>query len=433
MRVSVTTLGCKSNQYDSSALEDALRAARMEITDFPGPADGVVINTCTVTSRTDSQSRQLIRRARKLNPDAVVIVTGCYAQVSPDDVERIEGVDYVLGNPAKGSIVEYLRRGRNRSGPEIVVGDYRRGTPFSLRARSSSGRTRANLKIQEGCNRACSYCIIPKARGLSKSLSLEKVEREIDSLVEMGYREIVLTGIHLGAWGADLPGSPSLVDILKLVEKKAPPCRVRLSSIDPDEVTDELVDIMKTAQHVCNHLHLPLQSGDDAIIRKMNRSYTSRLFAKKINKVFREIKDLSVGVDVIVGFPGEGVEEFEATRKLLDDLPVSYMHIFPYSSRKGTPAAGFKGKVNPKVVKERCETLFELDRVKRGEFFQKLLGRILKVLVESSRDRKTGLLRGRTGNYVSVLIEDGQDGLCGKLIEVRLTGFDYTGMLGVVV
>jgi threonylcarbamoyladenosine tRNA methylthiotransferase MtaB len=321
IKVSISTLGCKSNQYDSSALEDALKGASLCVVPFPGPADAYIINTCTVTGRTDTQSRQLIRKVRRDNPDALVIVTGCYAQVSADEVAAIEGVDFVVGNPEKARIAEFIKRGRQAS-PVKELGAWQDGTPWTLRTLSSSGRTRATLKIQEGCDRACSYCIIPKARGASRSLPLEAVEREIASLVEAGYREIVLTGIHLGAYGSDFTEKTSLTTVLEMIEKKDFQCRFRVSSLDPDEVTDELIDLLKSAKRVCNHLHLPLQSGDDSIIKKMHRPYTGSLFAEKLEKLSSCVPGISIGADIIAGFPGEGEREFGNTFSLLSNLPL---------------------------------------------------------------------------------------------------------------
>lgn len=404
MKVSITTLGCKSNQYDSSALEDALRDATLDVVPFPGPADAYIINTCTVTGRTDYQSRQLIRKVRKHNPGAVVIVTGCYAQVSPDEVVSIEGVDYVVGNPEKGRIVEYIKTGR-QAAPVKDIGDWQKGTPWSLRARSSSGRTRANFKIQEGCNRACSYCIIPKARGLSRSLPLSDVEREIDSLVESGYREIILTGIHLGAYGSDFMDPTDLTSVIELIEKRDYPARFRISSLDPDEVTDKLIDLLKSAKRVCNHLHLPLQSGDDSIIRKMHRPYTADMFAEKVEKLATSVPQISIGADIIAGFPGEGEKEFENSFSLVSDLPLSYLHIFPFSVRRDTPAATYPGQVDARVIKERCERLHGLDARKREAFHKSFIGKKASVLVEMARDKKTGLLKGRSRNYIQVFLE----------------------------
>lgn len=433
LKVCITTLGCKSNQYDSSALEDLLRCSGIETVPFPSFADAYIINTCTVTGRTDYQSRQLIRRVRKTNPDAVVIVTGCYAQVSPEEVSGIEGVDYILGNPDKEKVLECLAKGR-RPAPLAIVGDYKEGTPFTLRAKSSSGRTRANLKIQEGCNKSCSYCIIPKARGASKSLPLAEAEREMDALVEAGFNEMILTGIHLGAYGADLVPELSLVDVLRLIERKDYPCRFRISSLDPDEVTDELIDVLAGSKRVCNHLHLPLQSGDDKVIRLMHRPYTGKVFAEKVTKLHERVPEISIGVDVIAGFPGEGEAEFENTFSLLAGLPVSYLHIFPFSKRKGTPAAVASGQVHPAVIKQRCQKLFALDVQKRESFHASFINKTAEVLIETSRDKKTGLLKGRARNYIHVTLEPdgGTDALKNTFAKVRLTGPDPEGMRGVI-
>ncbi len=427
--VAISTLGCRSNQYDSSALEDLLRdRGNLEVVPFPGPADAYIINTCTVTGRTDYRSRQIIRRVRKLNPGAIIIVTGCYAQVSPEEIKSIEGVDYVLGNPQKAEVLEYLRMGRQKE-VKTFVGPYEDGTPLTLKARSSSGRTRANLKVQEGCNRSCSYCIIPRARGISKSVRLEEVEREIDSLVEKGFKEVVLTGIHLGAYGEDLASELRLSSILHLIEKKDYPCRFRLSSLDPDEVTEELTEILKGAKKICNHLHLPLQSGDDTIIKKMRRPYTGALFAEKVLRVSREVPEVSIGVDVIAGFPGEGEREFENTFTLLRDLPVSYIHIFPFSKRRGTAAAAAEGQVAPNVINERCGRLQELDKAKREGFYKGFIDKNAEVLVELARDKKTRFLRGRARNYIPVLF-DGPDELKNTVTNVLLKGFNSVEMSG---
>lgn len=431
--VSITTLGCKSNQYDSSALEEAFSKNGLSVLPFPARADAYVINTCTVTAKTDYQSRQLIRKVRKLNPEAIVVVTGCYAQISPEEVSRIEGVDYVIGNPEKGKVLDYLLKGRQAEA-EASVGDWREGTPFTLRAHGSLGRTRANFKIQEGCNRSCSYCIIPRARGASKSLPLSEIEKEITALIEAGFKEIILTGIHLGAWGADIGGGSSIATVLSLIEQKGFPCRFRISSIDPDEVTDEVIEILKSAKRICNHLHLPLQSGDDTVIRKMHRPYTAKEFADRVLKLSKEVSEISIGADVIAGFPGEGEREFENTYSLLRDLPVSYLHVFPFSKRKGTPAATYPGQVNGAVIKERSERLRELDNLKRTEFYKGFIGKTAAVLVEGSRDKTTGLLKGRARNYIPVTLEgpDMLDTLANEFIKARLTSLDQTGMRGLL-
>ncbi len=427
--VSIHTLGCRSNQYDSAAIEDMISSGGKRLVPFPGPADAYIINTCTVTARTDSESRRLVRKARRSNPESIIIVTGCYAQVSPDELSKVEGVDFIMGNPEKDKLLECLNPGRasaqesGKAGPAVEVSDYRAGTPLTLRAAGSGGgRTRANLKVQDGCDRRCSYCIIPMARGKSRSIEIDVVLGEIEDLIERGFKEFIFTGIHLGGWGLDLLPGRTFLDLLTEIEKKEYPARFRISSLDPDEVTDGLIELLSTAKTICNHLHLPLQSGDDTILRSMNRPYERAFFAERLEKLASNVPAISIGTDIIAGFPGEGEEEFMNTFSLLEALPVSYMHIFPYSRRSGTRAADFKDVVAPAGIKSRCKRLKELDIIKRNAFYASFLGETGKVLVESSRDSKTGLFKGRTRNYIPVLIED-----CGDGGLIRDTGSTIKG------
>ncbi len=429
LRVAITTLGCRSNQYDSSAIEEAVKALSMEVIPFPGPADAYIINTCTVTGATDRQSRQIIRKARRMNPQAVVIVTGCYAQVSPAEVAGIEGVDYVLGNPLKAELTDYLLKGR-RKDPLVSVESEREADPFELRAKNPAGRTRANLKVQEGCNRSCAYCIIPKARGRARSMPLKRVLREIEGLVKSGFKEIVLTGIHLGSYGEDIFDT-TITDLVMAIEREGFPCRFRLSSLDPDEVTDELIELIAGSKTICNHLHLPLQSGDDGILKKMKRRYRAETFSKVISKISASMPGAAVGADVIAGFPGEGEREFMNTVSLLEELPVSYLHVFPFSPRKDTPAATYPDPVDPVTVKRRCEELRRLDGLKRKDFYARHTGTVAQVLVESKRDRGQGLLTGRTSNYIPVRFHGGDD-LKNRLVNVRIERASEKGAWGTV-
>jgi len=423
MRVAISTLGCKANQYDSSAIEDTLVSAGFECVPFPGPAEACIINTCTVTGRTDQESRQIIRRARRFNPSAVVIVTGCYAQVAHQEVSRIEGVDYVLGNPEKERILDYLLSRPGTECPKVNVGSP--DAPLNLRAGGSSGRTRAYLKIQDGCNNRCSYCIIPYARGRARSLPLKDVLEGCDGFVDRGYKEIILTGIHLGSYGLDI--GVSLVALLKGIEKRDYPCRIRLSSLDPDEVTEALIEVMSQSSVICNHLHLPLQSGDDNVLRRMRRSYTASLFVERVERLTNLITGISLGVDVMVGFPGEGEREFINTYELLKDIPIAYLHIFPFSRRKGTPAYGFKDQVDKRVIKERCGLLRGLDRLKRKRFYETHIGKRVSVLVETIRDE--GVLMGKSRNYIPVYIK-GEEGLRGKEVDVIVKGLEGDNVIG---
>lgn len=442
-RVSITTLGCKSNQYDSSAIAELLSKGLFSIVTFAAPADACIINTCTVTGKSDREARQLIRKARRTNPDAVLIVTGCYAEVGHDELGRIPDVDYVIGNSGKHRIAEYILKQRPKHGPVVVVGKGREGVPFSLRAGSSSGRTsgrtRAYLKIQEGCSKACSYCIIPKARGASRSLPLDEVSREIGLLVDKGFKEIILTGIHMGLYGADISPKAGMASVIRLIEEKAPPCRFRLSSLDACEVTDELIALLKDAKRICRHLHLPLQSGDNAILKGMGRTYTREYYGERVQRLFDAVPGISIGADVMAGFPGEGDKEFENTCSLLKDLPLSYLHIFPFSRRKHTAAASFSSQNHVAKIKERCAVLKKLDEAKRMEFYGRFIGKEAEVLVESGHPpagraghRAAGLLSGWTDNYIPVVLEPNGI-LSNTIVKARLTGLKGRAVVAVPV
>ena len=434
---SIHTLGCRSNQYDTSAIESELSSGGLKLVPFTTPADACIINTCTVTGRTDAQSRQAIRKARRLNSESLIIVTGCYAQVSAKEVAEIEGVDFVLGNPEKDQVLKYLQKG-HKIGIEgrVAVGPSEEGTPLSLRANSIATRTRANLKIQDGCDRSCTYCIIPMARGRSKSLPMETILNEIESLTKQGFKEFVFTGIHLGGWGIDLPNKPSFASLLANIEERSFPARFRISSIDPDEVTDELINIIKDAKTICKHLHMPIQSGSDTVLKLMGRPYTAGFFRDRVEKIAGLIPSISIGTDIITGFPGESDKEFEETRALIEALPLSYLHLFPYSKRKGTPAASFPGQVHGTIIKKRSTILREIDKTKRTEFHVSFVGSKMSVLVEGSRDKRTGLAKGRSSNYIPVLIKDfdkpSANGTTGQFSEVLLKEADSQGMCGVV-
>ncbi len=393
-------------------------------------ADVYIVNTCTVTSKTDSEARQLIRRLRRTGPGSVIIVTGCYAQVYPERIKELGCVDYILGNPDKARIIECIRAGRTSEG-RLIVSDFEGGTPLTLRIRRPSARTRVNLKVQDGCNRSCSYCIIPRARGKSKSLPIADVLEEIETLIEQGVKEFVLTGIHLGGYGPDLTPPMDITGLVRTIEERGYPARFRISSLDPDELTDELIEVLSSARTICPHLHLPLQSGDDKILRLMRRPYTAGLFRQKVSSLLESVRDIAIGVDIMVGFPGEGEREFLNSVRLLEELPISYMHIFPYSKRSGTVATNLPGQVDGKTVRQRVARLKELDREKRLSFCRASVGSVRKVIVESTRDKKTGLLCGRTENYIPTLL-DGDDTLMGKEVMVRLTGPAPSGMRGMV-
>jgi threonylcarbamoyladenosine tRNA methylthiotransferase MtaB len=431
--IAITTLGCKANQFDSQVMWNSLQRSGFEVIPFPQPADIYIINTCTVTHRADFQSRQLIRRAHRLNPSSLIVVTGCYAQVSPEEVRRVEGVGLVLGNGEKASIGGFLGNLRPGSYSMVSVGDIaREGEIGDSDVDGFSGHTRAFLKIQDGCNASCAYCIIPRARGRNRSLDPLRVIHHLQRLQERGFREVVLTGIHLGVYGSDLSPSTSLAELCKGMEENAALQRIRLSSIEPADFLPELIQSISSSSRLCNHLHIPMQSGDDGILRRMNRSYDGKFFADLVQTLVRHIPDLNIGVDVIVGFPGEGEREFLKTYELLEKLDVGYLHVFPFSKRRGTEAYEFPHQVDPQTKKARCEALRALGRRKRLAFHRRFIGRELEVLVEGKRDKHTGKLTGYSKNYIPVLIVGGKN-LVNREVRVWATALENGRVAGPVV
>ena len=417
-RVALATLGCKVNQCESAAMADRLRQLGHTVVGFDAEADVYIINTCTVTARTDFQSRQLVRRAARRNPDAPVVVTGCYAQVAPDLLKGLPNVRLVAGNVEKELIPGLV--GTLNGGPaDVLVRDIGQAGEFSgLIADRFPGRTRAFLKIQDGCSARCSYCIVPAARGPSRSMPEDHVLGRVAALAAAGYREIVLTGIHLGAWGQELSPSRDIPSLVRRIGDAGQIGRLRLSSIEPLEVTDELIACLRDSTVLCRHLHIPLQSGDDRILASMGRHYDRDFFRGRVERLVSEFPDLAIGVDVMAGFPGEGDHEFENTMALLRELPVAYLHVFPYSERPGTAASGMPGKVEERVRAARASELRGLGLAKREAFVKRLAGSRQVVLVEESRDRKTGRLKGFTGNYIPVCLQGGSKSMMNRFVEV---------------
>ncbi|NPU85797.1 MAG: tRNA (N(6)-L-threonylcarbamoyladenosine(37)-C(2))-methylthiotransferase MtaB [Syntrophaceae bacterium] len=422
--VALATLGCKVNQCETAAVEEALREAGFTVVPFPGPADAFVINTCTVTARTDFQSRQLIRRASRANPEAAVAVTGCYAQCRPEEIRRIPGVRLIAGNGEKERLPELLKailREGCPAGkePSVEVGDILNCREAGrLWAGSFPGHTRAFLKIQDGCDAACSYCIVPRARGPVRSVPYPEVLRRLRQLAEAGYREVVLTGIHLGAYGRDLHGCGDLTDLLTRTEDEGIVDRLRLSSIEPGEVTDRMLALLRRGRRLCRHLHVPLQSGDDGILRAMNRTYDREFYRTLVEKIAEEVPDCAVGADVMAGFPGENVGAFANTVRLIEDLPLAYLHVFPYSRRSGTPAADDPQQVGDGEKKARAAVLRDLGNRKRRDFAARFVGKEVAVLLEDRKDRETGLRKGFSGEYVPVLVTNGEKKDVNRLVPV---------------
>jgi threonylcarbamoyladenosine tRNA methylthiotransferase MtaB len=431
--IAITTLGCKVNQFDSEVMGASLERCGFEIIPFPQRADIYIINTCTVTHRADYQSRQLIRRAHRLNPSSLIVVTGCYAQAYPEEVHGVEGVGLVLGNGEKASIGDILKNPLMGYSPMVSVGDIERERELGQTDIGRFSRhTRALLKIQDGCNASCAYCIIPRARGRSRSLDPLRVIHHLQMLEKKGFKEVVLTGIHLGVYGSDLSPPTSLAELCRETNCIPAPQRMRLSSIEPDDFRPDLIQSIASSPRVCHHLHIPMQSGDDDILRRMNRSYDGTFFADLVQTLIHRIPEINIGVDVIVGFPGEGEKQYMKTYELLEELDIGYLHVFPYSRRRGTEAYGLRHQVDSRTKKGRCEALRALGRRKRAAFHGRFFGQELEVLIEGKRDKRTGRLKGYSRNYIPVLIEGGDD-LINREIRVLATGLEDGRVLGRVV
>ncbi|MBN2179286.1 MAG: tRNA (N(6)-L-threonylcarbamoyladenosine(37)-C(2))-methylthiotransferase MtaB, partial [Deltaproteobacteria bacterium] len=353
VRVAIATLGCKVNHYESAGIEEEIRSRGFSIVPFRSEADIYIVNTCTVTGKTDYQSRQLIRRANRTNPEASIFVTGCYAQIAPEILAALPGVTMVVGTRQKAAIPDLLS---SEAGKETIINVKNINDERFLSCLSVTdfhGQTRAYLKIQDGCNAFCSYCIIPYARGRTRSLPENRIIEEIRSLYQAGYREIILTGIHLGMYGHELSPRTSLSDLLSRIEKETDIERLRISSTEPMEITDGIIELIRESSILCRHLHIPLQSGNDKILKAMNRNYDSRQFEERIETIVQEIPDIGIGIDIIAGFPGESEEKFENTRAFIERLPIQYLHVFPYSKRPGTAAFSLSDHVPENIKKER--------------------------------------------------------------------------------
>ncbi len=417
--VALTTLGCKVNQFESASFVSAFKEAGCTMVPFSGPADIYVINTCAVTARAGQQSRQMVRRAMRINPEARIVVTGCYAQVAGEELLEItDNPITIIGNGNKDRLVE-TALAENPPDMVMLTGDIGRKPDIcNLPVKRFSGRTRCYLRIQDGCNNFCSYCIVPYSRGRSRSLPMALVKKQTRTFVEEGYREMVITGINVGKYGLDLDEKQTIYTLLETLCRDFPDLRIRLSSVEPTEVTPDLLTIMERHDNFMPHLHIPLQSGDDLTLTRMNRRYTAEIFVRTIEHVLARFADIAIGCDVLAGFPGEDDTAFENTFRLVAGLPVSYLHVFPYSRRPGTLAASFPDQVHGKIKDERVRRLRDLDTIKRQEFYRRHIGTNQQVLVER-RNRKTGLLQGFSENYIPIQFA-GPGRLIHRVVQVRL-------------
>lgn len=395
-KVAITTLGCKTNQFESAAMIEQLESAGYLVVPFGEPSDIYIINSCTVTARTDAETRRLIRRARRMNPQARVVATGCYAQVAPGDLERMPELDGVLGNREKQQIATLLESANHQVSDISVI---REVEPLKLT--SFAEHTRAFLQAQNGCNSFCAYCIVPYARGRSRSVKAEEVLQGVRELARNGYQEVVLTGIHLGAYGLDLSPITSLTGLVRQIDNESLVPRMRIGSVEPNEVTDELLELMGKSGSICPHLHLPLQSGCDSVLDRMGRHYGADFFRQLITRITTALPDAFIGADLIAGFPGESEAEFNDTLELLEELPFSDLHVFPYSSRPGTKAAGMPDQIPSDTIKQRAALLRKVAEQKKRAFLERFIRREVNVLVQGYNP-KTMMCKGLSRNYIEV-------------------------------
>ncbi|CAG7639475.1 Threonylcarbamoyladenosine tRNA methylthiotransferase MtaB [Paenibacillus solanacearum] len=432
--VAFHTLGCKVNFYDTEAIWQLFKREGYEQVDFESTADVYVINTCTVTNTGDKKSRQMIRRAVRRNPEAVIAVTGCYAQTSPAEIMAIPGVDLVIGTQDRDKFMTYVNQLNQERQPINAVRNIMKTRSFEeLDVPDFADRTRAFLKIQEGCNNFCTFCIIPWSRGLMRSREPESVVKQARMLVEAGYQEIVLTGIHTGGYGEDMEDY-SLAKLLWDLDQVEGLKRIRISSIEASQITDEVLEVLQKSDKMCRHLHIPLQAGDDDVLKRMRRKYTTEEFAAKIEHIHRIMPGVAITTDVIVGFPGETEEMFRDGYRFMERMGFSEMHVFPYSKRTGTPAARMEDQVDEEVKNARVHELIDLSERMQLAYAQRFVGTELEVIPE--RDYKgqpgAGLLMGYTDNYIQLVFE-GKEEWIGQVCRVRVTEAGVNECRGVLV
>lgn len=429
--VSFYTLGCKVNQYETDAMAESFRNNGYEIKNHNEISDIYVINTCSVTNLGERKSRQFIRRAKKENPESIICVVGCYAQISPEEVSNIEGVDLIIGTKEKSKIVELCEKVKKENTKINTVENVMNITKFEeLESNSIQENTRAYIKIQEGCNQFCSYCIIPYARGPIRSREFDNIIKEAKTLVDKGFKELVLTGIHVASYGKDL-GEISLIDVIEAVHKIEGLERIRLSSIEPMLITEKFMNRLKKLEKVCPHFHLSLQSGSDTVLYRMNRKYNTKEYKERVDIIRNFMPDAAITTDIIVGFPGETEEEFQETYNFVKEIEFASVHVFKYSKREGTPAANHKNQVHGTIKNNRSKKLIELTNRGHLDFLKKFLGAEREILIETS-SKKSGYMEGYTDNYIRVAIK-GSEELENQIVNTKLIEIDDDKVLGEII
>jgi threonylcarbamoyladenosine tRNA methylthiotransferase MtaB len=425
--VAFHTLGCKVNHYETEAIWQLFKEAGYDRTEYEQMADVYVINTCTVTNTGDKKSRQVIRRAIRKNPDGVICVTGCYAQTSPAEIMAIPGVDIVVGTQDRTKMLEYIEQYKNERQPINGVRNIMKTRVYEeLDVPAFTDRTRASLKIQEGCNNFCTFCIIPWARGLMRSRDPKEVVAQAQQLVNAGYKEIVLTGIHTGGYGEDLKDYNLAMLLRDLEEQVVGLKRIRISSIEASQISDEVIDVLKNSTKVVRHLHIPIQSGSDTVLKRMRRKYTMAFFAERLVRLKEALPGLAITSDVIVGFPGETEEEFMETYNFIKEHQFSELHVFPYSKRTGTPAARMDDQVDEEIKNNRVHRLIELSDQLAKEYASKFENDVLEVIPEEpfKDESNSDLYVGYTDNYLKVVFPANEE-MVGKLVKVKITKAGY--------
>ena len=418
-KVAFCSLGCKVNQYETNAMAQKFIEHGYEVVEFDEPADIYIVNTCTVTSIADRKSRQMLRRAKEINKNSILVACGCYAQVAPDEITKIDEIDVIIGNNEKNDIINIIEKHIKENGLESKVSDVMYKEEYvEFGPTTYTEKTRAVIKVQDGCDRFCSYCLIPYARGHIRSRKIENVIEEVEDIVSKGFKEIVVTGIHVASYGRDFKDGTTLIDLLERINNVEGLKRIRLSSIEPIIMTEDFINRLSKLDKICNHFHLSLQSGCTETLKRMNRRYTAEEFYEATNRLRAKFPEAALTTDVIVGFPGETDEEFNKTYEFLKKIGFYHMHVFKYSPRKGTRAASMPNQIDGKIKEERSKKLIELSNELELKYNLNFVGKTVEVLFE---EKEEDYFKGHTKNYMLVKYKTENEDLENKIINVKIT------------
>lgn len=433
IKVAFHTLGCKVNQYETEAMEELFEKSGYEIVDFSDIADIYVVNTCTVTNIADKKSRQMLSKAKKKNDEAIIIAVGCYAQIAGEKLKANHNIDLVIGSNHKNKVVELVESYRLDGSPIQVVDDIGKTTDYEdIWITKVSDKTRAYIKIQDGCNQFCSYCIIPYTRGRIRSREMGDIIKEVETLANNGYHEVVLTGIHIASYGKDQKGNVTLIELLNRLNAIEGIYRIRLGSLEPNLITADFMSALVELDKVCPHFHLSLQSGCDTVLKRMNRNYSTSEFAGKVALIRKTYPHPSITTDIIVGFPGETVEEFKQTLDFVQAIRFSHIHVFKYSRREGTPAANRNDQVDPAVKAARSQSLIQVQVQILRKFLEEFINKTSQVLYEDkSVVRDKSYYYGYTDNYIKVKVVCDAD-IQNKLLPTRIVDTHEDMLIGVL-